>query len=266
MCRLVSLVSVVVLGLAVLLGGIHPQAAAQAATPEGTGVAVAPLFATMLPVEELPTGRTLTLVVAHATIDPGAQIGFTPAMVQCCAGPTVDHVLSGEVTLRSDGPLQVERAAVDGTPGPAEDVPPGTEVVLRAGDSALYRVEMPSTYSNAGSDPVQLASGGLFSSLPIAQPHGFVVNDFDSVSLDASLVAGPLSFVLEQVTLPPDAMLPAPAPDTHRVITSGLQYGTLARGGDGAVTNIAAEPVVAYAVVLAPTAAAEGASMATATP
>jgi len=131
-------------------------------------------------------------------------------------------------------------------------------VELRPGDSAIYRAEVRFTYVNAGTDPVQIASGALFRGQPFMHPVSSVADDFDTASLESSQLTGPLTIALEQVTLAPDATLPAPPAGTSRVITAGSQFGALSRGTGGAVTNITDAPVVAYALMLVPTGAAGG--------
>jgi hypothetical protein len=229
-------------------------------------VTVEPLVAATFLPEEVPTGRALNLMVGHATIEPGAQVAFTATMVKCCAGPQIDHVFSGELTLRSEGPLRVVRAAADETPRPPEEVTPGTDVVLRQGDSAIHRAEVPFTYVNAGTDPVQIASGGLFSGRSFSQPASSLADDFDTVSLETSQLSGALTLAMEALTLAPDATLPGPPSGTSRAITAGPQFGAISRGIGGAVTNITAEPLVTYALTLLPTGSSGGAAPATPTP
>jgi len=227
---------------------------------------VTPLVAGLLLPEELPTEAPLNLQVWHATIAPGAHVEFTAMMVKCCSGAQLDHVLAGEVTLRSDGPVRVMRAAVTGTPGPTEAVPPGTEVVLRPGDSAISRAEMPSTYVNAGSAPVDLASGALIHGYSTAQPTGYHVNNDTAASGGTSLLTGPVSFVLEQATLPPGAVLPGPPSGIIRGIVSWPQIASLALASDGTVTSLEKDPVVIYILTLVPTGVAGGTVATTPTP
>jgi hypothetical protein len=228
-----------------------------AEAPSPSEEALAPLVAATLLPEELPTEPPLYLQVWYATIDPGVQADFTANVVKCCSGPQVDHVLAGEVTLRSDGPVRVVRAGVDGMPGPAEEAPPGTAVVLRPGDSAFSRAEMPATYSNAGSEPVNLASAALVHGFSSGQPNGYQMNNDGSAPVDASQVAGPVSFVLAQATLPPEGVLPAPPPGATRAIVSGPQVAMLKQSSDGAVTNLEQGPVAVYVVTLVPAGAAD---------
>jgi hypothetical protein len=243
-----------------------PISLAQDATPDAGGVAVVPLVTVTVPSEELPTEPPLYLQIWNGTIVPGAHVEFTASMLTCCSGPQLDHVLAGEVTLRSGGPVRVVRAAVNGTPGPAEEVPPGTEVVLRPGDSAISRAEMPSTYVNAGSAPVDLASGALLHGYSTAEPTGYLVTNDDSAPVDAALVTGSVSFVLAQVTLPPDGVLPAPPPGATRGIVSWPKIALLKQSSDGTVTNPEKDPVVVNVLTLVPTGAAGATAAATPTP
>jgi hypothetical protein len=49
------------------------------------------------------------------------------------------YVASGEIAWSvENGETQIQRAAVDGTPGPTETLMPGTEAILRAGDSIVF--------------------------------------------------------------------------------------------------------------------------------
>ena len=62
-----------------------------------------------------------------------APDGFVPAHMH--PGALVLHVESGELTYTViEGTVQVQRATTAGTPGPIEQLGPGQETVLRAGD------------------------------------------------------------------------------------------------------------------------------------
>ena len=172
-------------------------------------------------------------------------------MVACCPGPLIDHVLAGELTVRIEGPLRVARAGTAATPGPVEEVAPGTEIVLRAGDTALYDQASPAEYANRGTEPVQLVGGGLFlgETQPVPPP-GYLLNNFDAIFPAPPLPAGAITFSLERVTLAPSAMLPGPAPGALQAVTSGPQVAYLPEASDGSITNLTREPVVAYVLTL----------------
>jgi hypothetical protein len=82
----------------------------------------------------------------RATIAPGVTVVVPPAYGRCCPGPLITSVLAGELILRVEGPRQAVRASPTATPGPAEAILPGTEVVVRPGETAVGRFELPATY------------------------------------------------------------------------------------------------------------------------
>jgi quercetin dioxygenase-like cupin family protein len=73
-------------------------------------------------------------------------------------GALVLHVESGELTYTViEGTVQVQRAATAGTPGPTEEVGPGQETVLRAGDW-LFEQGVVHSSRNATSGPTVVLS------------------------------------------------------------------------------------------------------------
>lgn len=82
------------------------------------------------------------------TFEPG---GFIPAHHHPCA--LVLHIESGELTYTViEGSVQVQRATTAGTPGPTEELGPGQETVLHAGDW-LFEQGVVHSVRNDGSDP-----------------------------------------------------------------------------------------------------------------
>src|SRR3954452_25619058 len=110
----------------------------------------APLFTTTLAADELPNEPLDYFSLWYGTIDPGVQADISAELVDCCSGPQFLHVLSGALTVRVDGPVQVVRGSTSDTPTPMEEIAPGTEIVLRAGESARHRFEHPAVYANEG--------------------------------------------------------------------------------------------------------------------
>jgi hypothetical protein len=210
------------------------------------------LVETTVPAEDLPTAEDRYFHISQATIQPDVVVTSPAELVACCPGPLVDHVLMGELTVRVEGPLRVARAGTAATPGSVEEVAPGTDVVLRAGDTALYDQASPTEYANRGTEPVQLVGGGLFVGRPLVPPPGLILNNFDSIDSVPSISAGPATFVLERVTLPPSATLPGSPDGALRVVTSGPQVAYLPKAADGSVTNLVLEPIEAYALTLIP--------------
>jgi hypothetical protein len=248
----VALISVVTLGSA-------PTTLAQHSTPAASEATREPLVVTTVPAEALPPGPTAPFELWYATIEPGIQVTVPAEMYACCPGPLIEHVLAGELSLRVDGPLRVARAGTDATPGPVEDVPPGTEVVLRPGDSAVSANELPKVYANRGAELVHLVAGALVALVgagTAGPPGGYEVYDFEE--LEASLPPGPATLVLERVTLAPEAVLPGPPSVIQRLVITGPDADFLAVQRDGSVRNLNQDEVVAYALSLLPAGAEAG--------
>jgi hypothetical protein len=234
------------------------------ATPGPKEAAREVLVETTVPAAALPVGEDRFLHISQVTMQPGVVVTIPAEEAACCPGPLMDHVLAGELTIRVEGPLRVARAATGATPGPVEEVAPGTAVVLRAGDTALYDQALSTEYANHGTEPVQLVGGGLFLGRPQVSPPGLKLNNFDSMS-SLPLPAGPVTFVLEQVMLEPRAMLPSPPPGALRVLTSGPQIAYLPKAADGSVTNLTRDPIEAYVLTVLPAGAGAGPLQATPT-
>ena len=144
-----ALVAVVLLGLLGLSGLV---AVAQDATPPPASVGVK--------TDILGNGQPTTapgeaLGMRRNTFAPG---GMVPAHMH--PGALVLHVESGELTYTLiEGSVQIQRAARDGTPGPTEQLSPGQETVLRAGDWLFEQgVVHTSRYATSGETVVLVAS------------------------------------------------------------------------------------------------------------
>jgi hypothetical protein len=230
--------------------------AAQEATPAGPPPAVEILVTTTFPVESLPTTTHPAFILWHGTIAPKADVAISAQLVACCPGPQIGHVLAGELTLRVEGPLQVLRSTSAGTPVPVEEVAPGTDVVLRPGDTAVYALDLPTTYHNAGTEPVHLVAGGLFAGTPPTPPAEYTIDAVKSRDLTSPLSAGLLTVTLQRTTLAPEAVFPAPPSGSMQLVMTVPEFGTVAERSDGSAQNLGQVPLVMYALVLHPTASA----------
>ena len=150
--RRVSLVlSVVVLVGLVATWGMG--ATAQEATPAAGPVGVT---AELLGSGETTIAPGHELSLRRVTIAPGGSI---PAHSH--PGALVIYVESGtwgHTALAEGG--QLTRAAVNGTPGPTEEMPVGEELILTAGDW-IYVEDPADDIRNAGDEPVVLWVAGL---------------------------------------------------------------------------------------------------------
>ena len=118
-----AVVAVVLLGLLALSGLI---AVAQDATPTASVGVTTDILGNGQP----STAPGEALGMRRNTFEPG---GFVPPHMH--PGALVLHVESGELTYTLiEGTVQIQRAATAGTPGPTEELGPGQETVLRAGD------------------------------------------------------------------------------------------------------------------------------------
>jgi hypothetical protein len=131
---------------------------------------------TTFPAASLPATTHPAFILWHATIAPESEVAIPAEILACCPGPQLEHVLAGELTLRVEGSLRILRGTTGGTPGPSEAVAPGADVVLRPGDTAVYAVELPATYHNAGTEPVHLVAGGLFAGTPPTPPAEYAID------------------------------------------------------------------------------------------
>jgi hypothetical protein len=255
---ILSLVTAAVSHLLAAGGALAAQEVSPSATPVASAPPVETLVTTTFPADIIPTTTSRSFLIWHATIAPGTEVAIPAELVACCPGPQIEHVVSGELTLRVEGPLQVVRAAANGTPVPIEEVAPGTEVVLRAGDTALYALELPVKYDNSGTAPVHLVASGLFAGSPPTPPADYAIDSFQERYPAPPLPPGSLVVTLQQATLAPEEVFPAPPSGAEQVIMTRPALGTLGERSDGSVQNLGWEPVDVYAVVLRPEAAAGG--------
>jgi hypothetical protein len=226
-----------------------PAVSGTPATPVEEGPTIETLLTMTFPVEALPTVSSPAFLIWYATIDPETEVTIPPDPIACCPGPQVVHVLSGELALRVEGPLQVLRAR---TPVPAEDVGPDMEVVLEAGDTAVYGFELPATYRTIGPVPVHLVAGGVFAGSPPGPPAPYAIAAYEERYPAPQLPPGPLTATLQRATLAAEGIFPAPPREAVQIIMAGPDEGTLGERSDGSVENLGREPVVVYALTLHP--------------
>ena len=252
------IVLVVVTSLVAASGALAAQDASPIATPAGPGPPIETLVTTTFEAKAIPTTTNRSFLVWYATIAPGTEVVIPPELVACCPGPQFEHLLAGELSLRVEGPLQVVRSAIGGTPMPAEAGAPGTEVVLRPGDTAVYSLERPATYHNPGTDSVHLVAGGLVAGSPSAPPADYAIPTSKERYPAPPLPPGPLAVTLHRTTLAPEGVFPAPPSGSVQVVMTGPEFGSLGERSDGSAQNLGQEPVVVYALVLEPTGAEAG--------
>ena len=146
-------------GLAALLlaaGSRAQDLRAQEASPAATPTGATGTTAQVMGVGQPTTAPGLELSLRRITIAPGGRI---PAHSH--PGALVIFVEAGSFGYTTlGGTVQLNRAAVGGTPAPAETVTMGSEVILNPGDWVF--VENPQDDArNAGNDDVNLLIAGL---------------------------------------------------------------------------------------------------------
>jgi hypothetical protein len=253
--------------LAVKPGGSPGQLAgipAILATPDQRVPATSPaaeaslqtIFAMTLPEDALPSGPSLDIAIKPFALEPAVRAVSSAEQRDCCPGSEINHVISGDLTLQVDGPLRVVRAGSGGTPEVTEDVPPGTAVILRPGDSAVFRFESAVQYANAGATRVQFVRGVLIpntGSLPV--PQGILDIWGDDVAYPAPIPPlGSVRVELGRVTLEPEGILAGPPAGGYRVAIAAKGGVSLAERSNGSFRNPTSEPVELVVMTVIPTA------------
>ena len=113
----------------------------------------------------------MELTLRRTTIAPGG--GLPPhshpgALVIVVESGTWDYTALG-------GGIQLTRAAVDGTPTPAESVTIGAEITLTAGD-AIFVEDPQDAFRNLGDEDVVLLVAGL---TPVGEPFTMLMDDMN---------------------------------------------------------------------------------------
>src|ERR687898_2577756 len=156
-------VGLVVLFVVTVLG---PPSMAQDATPAAGPIGVT---STLLGSGQPSLVPGYELGLRRITIAPGGGI---PAHTH--PGALVIYVESGTWGYTALGPgTQLTRAAVDGTPGPTEEMAVGEEIILNAGDW-IYVEDPSDDIRNAGDEPVVLWVAGL---TRVGEPFTTIMTD-----------------------------------------------------------------------------------------
>jgi hypothetical protein len=182
------------------------------------------LFTTLLDRDTL--AEQIEVDIARGRISPGgsAEVAAGDHWTEF-PGVAVESVLAGQLTLRSQAPIQVTRAGT----GQPEEIPADTEVVLGPGDAAIIAFDQPRTYANAGGEPVELLQAKVAAAgwIPPIALSG--IQDLAGIESGpfaaAELPARPLALALRQVTLA--AGTPIPSEENTRgpdglVLSTGL--------------------------------------------
>ena len=231
-----------------------------AATPPTSEAELSTVFTTTLPAAMVPTAGNLDFLLWNVTLDANTRGPASAQSWSCCPGPQITHVVEGELSIRVEGPLQVFRgtAVAQGV----GEVPPGTEVTLRPGDTAVYSYDVPAEYANRRSEPVRIVGGGIFAGavrgVPAASSHWLDYNEEYSVPL---LPPGPLEATLVRATLPPQGEVPAPPAGALVLEVGASGDADIAQRVDGSLHNIGPRETTIYVLTLVPAGVGEATPM-----
>jgi len=170
----------------------------------------------------------------------------------------VHYVLDGALTLTSDKPIQVRRAASGGA---MQTTPAGTAVDIGTGDSALISNSAVTTFVNRALTPVVLFSWGMDagsrSTPPFPYPWTPDVYDLSGAGA-VNVPAGAARIRLWQVELaagatiaPPKGMILQLEFDGETDASGNLTSAQLAlRASDGSILNTSTHPITVYVATL----------------
>jgi hypothetical protein len=202
-----------------LVGSVAPVVA-QEATPVSprAEITTEALATVRLPATAIPSLPAVFDVWLWRLI-PGQEIRV--ATNELPPSIAADVVLAGEYTIRSAGRLQVQRGAG------LEEVPPGTEVTVRAGDVDIFVENQAAQIGRNEGDELSQAIGfGVFSAAP---PAGLSVAPVSQEDWERSgLAEQDLLVSVERLTVPPGSSLPPYVPDVHAprifVVAEGVAH------------------------------------------
>ena len=208
---------------------------AQEASPisPSTDITTEVLAEIRLPAATIPPAPAI-VDVWLATLGPGQEIAFATG----ASPPSIvaDVILSGELRVRSEGRLQVQRGAE------REDVPANTVVTIHPGEAVIYiDNQAAQSFRNTSREMLAAISFGVFSAAP---PSTFTEGAVSQEHWERSGLAGQdLTVSVERLTVPPEGSLPAFVPDVQTprifVVAEGVaQWADIASAGATPTTAI----------------------------
>jgi hypothetical protein len=242
-----------------------PAAIVALATPSPSAVTEETLVTVTLPAGAMP--GEIVRGLNHYSVPPGTQGTWDWT---CCTGPRLDYILEGTYTIQGTGPLQVLR----GGAGTWEEIAPGTDVVLEAGDALLSQMEDSFAAVNAGSTPVELLDAVLFAGTPLDDPvpyqasgaQAWQVQDQDIWTVPVSMPPGPVTLRLRQATLTAESELPLPTGAVMQLAITRDEGGIVSTQDDFTVKNLSQKTISLYALTLEPASGESGTATGAAAP
>jgi len=187
------------------------------------------------------------LMTFHSTFRPGGRYGLERS-----EGPDLAVVTSGTLTYHADQPLTVTRAAIDGAPGGQEVILPGSDAVLKAGDSVLIPMGANVSRWNDGTEPavevMTMLEGTFLGTAGRASPSNVV--DLPIVTFHISdahmLPPAPVTITLSHLVLAPEAQFTPPSASWWMVGTPEEAYPDIEQQPDGGAVNTGSDPIELY--------------------
>ena len=210
----------------------HQQCAGTPVTPSAE-ITTEALATIRLPAATIPPPPAI-VDVWLATLRPGEELGFATG----ASPPSIvaDVVLSGELMVLSEGRVRIQRAAG------LQEVAPDTVVTIHPGEAIIYvDNQAAQTFRNPGTTPLTALSFGVFSAAP---PSTFTAGPVSQEDWQRSGLTGhDLTVMVERLTLPPGAALPAFVPDVRAprvfVVAEGVAQAVIVTPGGAAPTAAA---------------------------
>jgi hypothetical protein len=183
----------------------------------------------------------------HSTFRPGGRYGTEPS-----EGPDLAAVTSGTLTYHADQPLAVTRAGASGAPGEQEMIPPGTDAVLKAGDSVLIPLGANVSRWNDGTvsavevmtmiEGTFLGTSGRSGSTGVADLPIVTFHISDAHTLPPT----PVTITLSHVILAPEAEFTPPSAAWWMVGTPEEAYPNIEQQPDGGAINTGSDAIDLY--------------------
>ena len=186
-------------------------------------------------------------------IPPGTTTTWDSNVRDEFPGPEIEYVLTGSVTIRAEGQVQVIRAGENGEP---KNLAAGAEVVLGPGDTLIHRLEHKLTWTT-GEAPVELIVGIAIANTSIS---AFVPDGSESPEHKGAANVGPIPtepsvLRIRRIVMKPDGVVML-QPNVPRVsMIHGGGPGFLGEGSDGSISlKGAKETAIVYVFSIEPAA------------
>jgi hypothetical protein len=262
----VELVAATLLVAALGLGfrAFWPDGNSQTGSIPGVSVTVAPSPSTLAPAttatklvtvglsqQEIPRGVAAS-VLTDASIPPGERTTWTAPQ-----GPRLLVPLSGRITVRTAGPIKVQRSGQDGAWDVFES---GTTIDLDPGDAVLLLGAESVGIDNLGTAPAELLAWSLIpgDSTDSHIPASWIVHVQDAKAETITLATNTLPVLrLRRFELAPAAHQAMPSSDVTRLAvarginTAGTpEAAQIDRSDDNLLVNSGTAPVTVYVVTI----------------